>query len=129
MKPGRRPCSTISMGQILSEPRTRPQISGKSRKMPRKLPAPCLGRGHIQRGVEYAFMLADELTTTQIAEWAYPKRLVGKPRRSLSSHHYRYIRRRAAEVADRVGRSSRGSGRAILWRLRPRSSRRWDGPE
>jgi hypothetical protein len=73
--------------------------------------------GHLQRRCRYAFWAEErDLTTSELSEWTHVRlRAEGN---KLSGHHYRAIRRAAARVAVRVGRSSRGKGRPVVWRLK-----------
>src|SRR5262245_4242762 len=81
----------------------------------RKKPAkPALGRGRVQRMVRRAFtaLEATELTTSQLADWAYARRRPG----SLACGLYRSLYRACERYCVRVRRVD-GRGRPWLWRL------------
>jgi hypothetical protein len=72
------------------------------RNLLRRPPKPALGRGHVQRGVEYALIAHNggPITTSVAAEWAYALRLhQGKP---IKSQHLVYGRRALDRAAQRV---------------------------
>ena len=90
--------------------------------MPQKLPAPCLGRGRVQRAAERVALLAGGLmSTSEVMAVAYARRtlLRGLPLRPCD---YRRAWRALERIAVRVKRSPTGSGRAWLWRLRNSAS-------
>src|SRR5258705_8007869 len=65
------------------------------------------GLGRVQRRIWYAFLTYpdSELSTVQLAAWAYPRLEEG------NRNHWRAIRRAAERVATRVHR-----GRVVVWR-------------
>ena len=86
------------------------------RKPLQKLAKPGLGNGRLQKAIRRAFIAHDDVISTTIAmEWAYAGEMVSNKAR----HGFYYAARRAlASIgARRIGRSKRGSGRPIMWRL------------
>jgi hypothetical protein len=77
---------------------------------------PALGNGRVQRAARRCFYGADVVSTAEVAQSAYVRRLLMEGWR-LRPHYYRRIRRVLAEIATPIGRSSRGPGRPMLWRL------------
>jgi hypothetical protein len=61
-------------------------------------------------------LLDGEATTRDVVSWGYCRKVYRGER--LANHDYRSTRRVLERIAVRVGRSERGSGRPILWRLR-----------
>src|SRR5262249_26237636 len=89
--------------------------------MPRLSPKKPLGLA--QRGVMRCLLLADgrPVTTSEIVARAYARRLYQGQNSDRDRDNSRpAVRHAAARLpgVERVGRSSRGRGRAILWRLR-----------
>ena len=77
--------------------------------------------GRVQLGIKRAFVVAPDRawSTSALIEWAFPLQLYrgrGSYRHRLN--YSRSIRRAADRLCDRVGRSDKGSGRPVLWRLR-----------
>jgi len=68
--------------------------------------------GKVQRRVTRAFIAkpGETRTTAELVSWCFP-RLTGKP----LSRHYFSVRRAAASVADRVGRTYPGG---FIWRAK-----------
>jgi hypothetical protein len=87
------------------------------RKMPQRLPKPGLNRGRVQRAARRAFYVCDEVSTADVAEIAYCRKLLMQERR-LEPHDYRRARRALELIAVRVGRGS-GQGRPCRWKLLP----------
>jgi hypothetical protein len=85
------------------------------RNLLRRPPKPALGRGHVQRGVEYALIAHNggPITTSIAVEWAYAlRRYQGKP---IKSQHLVYVRRALDRAAVRVGRVWPGG---VVWRAK-----------
>jgi hypothetical protein len=76
--------------------------------------------GRCQRGVWRCLWINGTATTTQILEWAYPRGAVGDPR--VRHNQRRAVRHAAERLAIAVGRSSRGKGRPLIWRLKTEES-------
>jgi hypothetical protein len=77
--------------------------------------------GRVQIGIKRAFIVDPNRawSTSALMEWAFPLQLYRG--RSLYRHRLNYsrsIRRAAERLCERVGRSDKGSGRPVLWRLR-----------
>jgi len=89
----------------------------KRRKIPQRLPQPALGRGRCQTAAKRAFYGSRTVTTGEVARIAYARRLLlhGKP---LLPWHYKHLRRVLAVIAEPIGRSRRGMGRPMRWRLK-----------
>ena len=68
-------------------------------------------RGRVKRAAERLFMLAREISTGDLAEAGYPRKVRRTPR------DYEWMRRVLARYAKPVGRGD-GRGRPLLWRLR-----------
>jgi hypothetical protein len=85
------------------------------RNLRKRLAKPALGNGRVQRSVRRAYIALDatELSTTDLLDWAYPRRRPG----SLACGLYRSLYRACALHCVRVGRADT-IGRPILWRLR-----------
>ena len=78
---------------------------------------PGRGRGPIQRGVWQALVFAGgEASTTDVLDHVYCRRRL-KRRWFPNGGHYKHVRRRLDEIADRVGRST-GNGQPWIWRLK-----------
>ena len=77
------------------------------RLSPRK---PALGRGRLQRQIRRAFLLGEELSSSQIYDWCY-----AGCRRPLSTRQRYSVWRLLVTMADRVGRVWPGGN---VWRLR-----------
>ena len=96
--------------------RARLRNRGLVRKPLQKLAKPGLGNGRLQKAIRRAFIAHDDVISTTIAmEWAYAAEMMSNKAR----HGFYYAARRAlASIgARRIGRSKRGSGRPIMWRL------------
>jgi hypothetical protein len=93
-------------------------VSPKSHSLPPKNHQYRLG--HVQRQITRAFIAADrELSTCQLVEWAFPLQLYqGRTSYHDRVNYCRAIRRAADRLCDRVGRSDKGTGRPVLWRLK-----------
>jgi hypothetical protein len=77
--------------------------------------------GHVQRGIRRAFIVAPDRvwSTSALMEWAFPLQLYqGRTANRHRMNYSRSIRRAAAKLSVRAGRSDKGSGRPVLWRLR-----------
>jgi hypothetical protein len=70
------------------------------------------GGGCCERGVRRCLWANSPASTAEIVEWAYP--FDARDRRN----GMRAARRAAERVAIRIGRSSKGKGRPLLWRLK-----------
>ena len=82
--------------------------------------------GRIKLAVEYALLVADgkPVSTSQIMEeWSHiePLLIGGRNSEHWRHNYRRYIRRACEQLCVRAGHSKTGSGRAILWRLKPES--------
>ena len=78
--------------------------------------------GKIARGIKRAFLAAGghDRTTLDLLDWTHPR-----PIFRGASHRERHylcwdVRRAADRLCIRVGRSDKGSGRPVLWRLKPK---------
>jgi len=61
--------------------------------------------------------VADVVSTADVAQSAYARRILMDGWR-VRPDSYRQIRRALAEIATPIGRSPRGPGRPMLWRMR-----------
>jgi len=83
--------------------RPRPQKLASRRNLSRWLPKPALGNGRLQRQAKLAFWgCGSPLSTSEILEWAYPRRMLGE---SIGDGH-RWSCRRAIESIGPVRWSS-----------------------
>jgi hypothetical protein len=73
--------------------------------------------GKCQRGVRRGLWANGEATTSELLEWAYPRGIGDDPRQRHNRR--RAVRHAAARIAVAIGRSSRGKGRPVIWRLKP----------
>jgi len=77
------------------------------------------GRGRLQRQIRTAFSMTGRstLSTSELLGWTHSRlHLLRAP---VRRHHRQRVRSAADQLAERVGRNSRGKGRPILWRLKP----------
>jgi hypothetical protein len=77
--------------------------------------------GRIQRGIRRAFIVAPDRawSTTALMEWAFSLQLhQGRTSDRNRENYSRSMRRAADRLCVRVGRSEKGSGRPVLWRLK-----------
>jgi hypothetical protein len=73
--------------------------------------------GKVQMAIYRAVRVAGPVVTaSRIMEWAYPRRLREATTRDRA-HMSRAIRIAASRLCKRVGRSTTGKGRALLWKL------------
>jgi hypothetical protein len=93
-----------------------PELTRSIRKIPQRLPKPALGRGKLQIAAKRCFYAADVVSTAEVAQSAYVRRILMEGWR-VRSDSYRRIRRVLAEIATPIGRSVRGPGRPMLWRF------------
>jgi hypothetical protein len=70
------------------------------------------GGGCCQRGVRRCLWAHNVASTSQIMEWSHPHGV--RNRRNGT----RAVRRAAERMAIRLGRSPKGKGRPMLWRLK-----------
>jgi hypothetical protein len=89
----------------------------RPRKIPQRLPQPGLNRGRVQRTARRAFLLADVVSTADVAEMAFARKRLLRGRR-LAPHDYRHARRALVLIAEPIGRALAGMGRPILWKLK-----------
>ncbi len=70
--------------------------------------------GRIQLMIWRAFIAngGGLLTTGDLARWSYPRR------KAIAHNQRRAVRRAALAIAEPVGRSKKGKGRPILWRVK-----------
>jgi hypothetical protein len=85
------------------------------RKFPQRPPKPALGRGRLQIAARRGFYSNDVVTTGEIAQAAFVRRLLLHGQR-LRPDHYRQVRRVLAAIAIPIGRGG-GRGRPMLWQL------------
>jgi hypothetical protein len=78
---------------------------------------PGRGRGRLQVAARRGFYLSDVVSTADIAQAAYAQRILLHGKR-IEPCHYRFVRRALAMIAEPLGRSDKGPGRPMLWRLR-----------
>jgi len=78
---------------------------------------PGKGRGRLQVAARRGFYVGDVVSTADIAQAAYAQRILLHGKR-IEPCHYRFVRRALSLIADPIGRSPRGPGRPMLWRLR-----------
>ena len=76
--------------------------------------------GRLLRQIDHAFTAygVDVLPSTILVEWCYGARVIRKLEGSPSWHR-EMVKRAASKMCTPVGRSSRGSGRPMLWKLDP----------
>jgi hypothetical protein len=72
--------------------------------------------GCCMRGVRYCLWAYGTATTAQILEWSHPRGDDGDPR--VRHNQRRAVRHAAKRLAIAIGRSSRGKGRPVIWRLK-----------
>ena len=75
--------------------------------------------GRLLRGIRYCAIGKDVevLTTSQLLEWTYAgHRILGGKNKSW---HREMIRRACRKVATPIGRSPKGRGRPMMWRVDP----------
>jgi hypothetical protein len=72
--------------------------------------------GRCQHGLRRCLWINGTATTAQILEWAYPRGDGGDPR--VRHNQRRAVRHAAKRLAVAIGRSSRGKGRPVIWRLK-----------
>jgi hypothetical protein len=76
--------------------------------------------GRVRRGITRAFIAGGgrDLTTSKLLQWSHALELYRGA--SLRQRHYycQWIRQAALRLCERVGRSDKGSGRPVLWRLK-----------
>jgi len=77
---------------------------------------PSLGRGAVRRAIGLEFRLSALISTGDVARRVHCKRTLIDGRK-IEPHHYRYVRRILASLADAVARK-RGRGRSWLWKLK-----------
>src|SRR5262245_36464726 len=76
------------------------------------------GRGRLQRQIRTAFSMTGRstLSTSELLGWTHSRlHLLRAP---VRRHHRQRVRSAADQLAERVGRSSRGKGRPIIWQLK-----------
>jgi hypothetical protein len=79
------------------------------------------GNGHVQLGIKRAFIVDPHRawSTSALMEWAFPLQLYrGRSAYCHRQNYSRSIRRAAERLCIRVGRSGKGTGRPVLWRLK-----------
>jgi hypothetical protein len=75
--------------------------------------------GSVTKGIRRAFLVEPEWSTSALAAWTHALPIHrGKISERDWHNHRRAIRRACERLCIRVGRSSSGSGRALLWRLK-----------
>ena len=84
----------------------------------RRPPTPAKARGSIQRAIRRAFAAsgAETLTSSQLYDWAYVRRRLGRCK-TLPDGVYSRVLRTLKVMCDPVGRGP-GIGRPTLWRWR-----------
>jgi hypothetical protein len=87
-----------------------------ARNLAQRPAKPALGRGRLQRAARRAFLAGNLITTGDVAEVAFVRRLLLLHGRKLRPYHYRRIRRVLAAIAEPVRRVPPHG--AWLWRLR-----------
>jgi hypothetical protein len=90
------------------------QLTPSLRNLAHRPAKPALGRGRLQIAARRCFYGADVVSTSEVAQSAYVRRLLMEGRR-LRPHYYRRIRRALESIATPIGRSPHG-GRPLLWR-------------
>ena len=94
-----------------------PQITRSLRKIPQRSPKPGLNRGRVQVSARRAFYGGRTVTTADLVQMAYARKMLIHGRRP-EPHDYRLARAALRLIADPIGRSSKGPGHPLLWRLR-----------
>jgi len=76
--------------------------------------------GRLLREIDRAFTAhkADVLTTTVLLDWCYGARVIRKIAGDPSWHR-EMVKRAALKVCIPLGRSPKGSGRPMMWKLDP----------
>jgi hypothetical protein len=74
------------------------------------------GNGRIQRAARRGFIGGGEITTADVTQIAYCRKVLLHGRR-LEKHDYRLARAALRLIADPIGRAG-GQGRPLLWRLK-----------
>lgn len=83
--------------------------------------------GKCQRAIRYCLWHAPNgmATTAELLEWSHRG---GSADLKIRDNQRRAIRRAAEQLGIKVGRSPKGRGRPILWRLKPANTmERWEG--
>jgi hypothetical protein len=95
------------------------QITTEMRKIPQlnRGGGPGRNRGRVQRAARRAFYGGGTVTTADVVQMAYARKLLIHGRRA-QPHDYRLARAALRLIADPIGHSSKGPGHAMLWRLR-----------
>ena len=111
----------IEPGQVCPHIHASPEKRERPSKMFRNTPPRCPIRiGRVRRGIQRAFIAGGgrDLTTSELLQWSHALELYRGA--SLRQRHYycQWIRQAALRLCERVGRSDKGSGRPVLWRLR-----------
>jgi hypothetical protein len=74
--------------------------------------------GKVQMAIHRAVLAAGPIVTTStVMQWAYARRLREATTRDRA-HMSRAIRIAASRLCERVGRSTTGKGRVLLWKLK-----------
>jgi hypothetical protein len=90
--------------------------SRPTRKIPQHPLKPGLNHGRVQVSARRAFYGGEKVVSTaDVVQAAYARKLLIHGRRA---HLYRLARAELRLIADPIGRSSKGPGHPILWRLR-----------
>jgi hypothetical protein len=77
---------------------------------------PGKGRGRLQVAARRKFYSTDVVSTADVVRTAYARRTLLHGKRVMP-HHYRFVRKVLAAIADPIGRGG-GRGRAMRWRIR-----------
>jgi hypothetical protein len=72
--------------------------------------------GRCQRGVRRCLWIYGAATTGELLLWAYPSGIGSDPK--VRHNQRRAVRHAAERLAVAIGRSSRGKGRPVKWRLK-----------
>jgi hypothetical protein len=86
--------------------------SARLRNLRLRPPKPALGRGRLQGQIRRAFLLGEELSSSQIYDWCYVRH-----RRPLTTLQRYSVWRLLAVMCEPVGRAPT-IGRPWLWRLK-----------
>jgi hypothetical protein len=96
--------------------RTARQIASALRNLPQRPAKPALNNGRVQRAARRAFYVGEIVSTADVVQIAFVRKLLLHGRRA-EPHDYLLARRALELIAVRIGRAG-GRGRPVQWRLR-----------
>jgi hypothetical protein len=97
--------------------RTPSQIASSLRNLAQRLPRPAQGNGRVQKSARRVFCVGEIVSTADVVQIAFARKLLLHGRRA-EPHDYRLARAALRLIANPIGRSPKGPGHPMLWRLR-----------